>query len=77
MIQVRTLDSDVKFYRKIVQMIMNNESIAKLKMKSEYDDAINDWIVPPFLFKNKEITLPSLSVKKQAADQMEHEKNAR
>lgn len=67
---MRTLDSDTKFYRKIVQMIMNNESIARLKMKSEYDDGVNDWNVPPFLFKNKEVTLPSLSIKKQAHDQM-------
>jgi hypothetical protein len=45
-------------------MVMKNEEIAKLKMKSQYDEAVNDWIVPVFLLKNKEVALPSLSIKK-------------
>ena len=47
-------------------MVMRNEEIAKLKMKSQFDDATNDWDIPIFLLKNKEIALPSLSIKKQA-----------
>jgi hypothetical protein len=34
-------------------------------------------VIPVFLLKNKEIALPSLSVKKQAQDQMEAEKEQR
>jgi hypothetical protein len=77
MIQLRQQDSDVKFYRRIVEMVMRNEDIAKLKMKSQFDDAINDWVIPVFLLKNKEITLPSLSIKKQAQDMMDEEKQHR
>lgn len=77
MIQLRQQDSDVKFYRRIVEMVMRSEDIAKLKMKSQYDDAINDWVIPVFLLKNKEITLPSLSIKKQAQDMMDEEKQSR
>lgn len=54
----------MKFYRRIVEMVLSKEHLAKLKMRSQYDDAINDWVIPVFLLKNKEIALPSLSVKK-------------
>ena len=52
-------------------MVKRNEELAKLKMKSQYDDAINDWVIPVFLLKNKEIALPSLSIKKQAMEFMD------
>lgn len=58
-------------------MVMRSEDVAKLKMKSQYDDAINDWVIPVFILKNKEITLPSLSIKKQAQDLMDQEKEGR
>lgn len=43
-------------------MLMKNEEIVRLKTKSSYDDNINDWIIPPFILKAKEITLPSLKM---------------
>jgi hypothetical protein len=48
---------------------MKDEEVAKIKLKSQYDDASNDWIVPPFILKSKEVTLPSL--KKTGYDMME------
>ena len=48
---------------------MKEEEIAKLKMKSEYDDDKDDWIIPPFILRAKEITLPAL--KKNGYDVME------
>lgn len=56
-------------------MLMKNEEIAKLKTKSTYDDNINDWLVPPFILRAKEVTLPSL--KKNGYDVMEQEKENR
>jgi hypothetical protein len=53
-------------------MLMKDEEIARLKVKSQYDDNINDWIIPPFILKAKEVTLPSL--KKNGYDVMEQEK---
>lgn len=50
-------------------MLMKNEEIAKIKHKSNYDDNINDWIIPPFILKAREVTLPSL--KKNGYDVME------
>ncbi len=54
---------------------MKDEEIAKLRLKSEYDDDLDDWKVPPFILKAKEVTLPSL--KKNGYDVMEQEKENR
>jgi hypothetical protein len=56
-------------------MMMKDEEIAKLKMKSQYDDNVDDWVVPPFILKAKEVTLPAL--KKNGYDVMEQEKENR
>ena len=53
-------------------MMMKNEELAKLKIKSNYDDGMNEWAIPVFLLKNSEVTLPSVSIKKQAQDFMEN-----
>ena len=72
---VRTTSYDLKFYRKMVQMLMKEEDIARIKSKSSYDDNQDDWVVPPFMLKAKEVTLPQL--KKNGYDVMEQEKENR
>jgi hypothetical protein len=58
-------------------MVMKPEELAKLKGKSSYDDGRNEWNVPVFLLKAREVALPSLSIKKQANEFMESQKNER
>ena len=72
MIQLRQQDLDIKFYRQVVEMVMKQEEIAKLKSKSSYDDGMNEWAIPVFLLKAREVALPSLSIKKQAQEFMEN-----
>lgn len=73
---IRQQSYDLKFYRKLVKMLMKDEEIARVKMKSEWDDNTDDWVVPPFMLKSKEVTLPSL-IGKKAYDVMEQEKENR
>ena len=42
-------------------MMLKTEEIAKLKMKSKYDDNGCDWIIPPFTMKGKELNLPKVN----------------
>jgi hypothetical protein len=35
------------------------EEIAKLRLKSTYED--DDWVIPPFLLKAKEVSLPKVN----------------
>lgn len=48
---------------------MKDQEIAKLKLKSSYDDGADDWVIPPFILQAKQVTLPSL--KKNGYDMME------
>jgi hypothetical protein len=72
---IRQQSLDVKFFRKLCKMLMKDEEIARLRMKSSYDDDLNDWLVPPFILKGKEVTLPAM--KKNAQMVMEQEKENR
>jgi len=56
---------------------MKQAEMAKLKTKSHWDDGINDRTIPPFLLKAKAVELPSLSIKKQAQEYMEQQKEQR
>jgi len=56
---------------------MKTNEMAKLKAKSKWDEDANDWIVPPFDLKKREVALPSLSIKKQAQEYMEAQKEER
>lgn len=50
---------DLKFFKKITKMLLKDEEIAKLRLKSAYED--DDWVVPPFLLKAKEVSLPKVN----------------
>lgn len=63
-VQLKQQDLDIKFYRQLVDMVMKQEELAKLKLKSTYDDDTNEWTIPVFLLKAREVALPSLSIKK-------------
>ena len=56
---------------------MKTNEMAKIKAKSTWDEATNDWIIPPFLLRAKAVELPSLSIKKQAMEYMEQQKDQR
>ena len=40
-------------------MLLKDEEIAKLKLKSSYED--DDWNIPPFVLKAKEMSLPKVN----------------
>jgi hypothetical protein len=40
-------------------MVLRDDEIAKLKLKSSYED--DDWVVPAFVLKGKEMSLPKVN----------------
>jgi hypothetical protein len=52
-------------------MLLKDEEIAKLKLKSTYED--DDWVIPAFVLKAKEISLPKVNGRAV----MDKEKNER
>lgn len=57
---------------------MKDAELAKVRNKSSYDDDRDDWTLPPFILKAKEVTLPSLGLGKQKVmEQLEADKENR
>ena len=54
----------MKFFRQLTKMVMKDAELAKVRNKSSYDDDRDDWTLPPFILKAKEVTLPSLGLGK-------------
>ena len=50
-------------------MLLKNDEIARLKTKSEYDDQLNDWNIPPFVLRAKEINFPKVNGKRIMAQE--------
>lgn len=42
-------------------MVLKKEEITKLKEKSKYDDGSNEWDIPIFVLRAKDVELPTLS----------------
>lgn len=40
-------------------MLLRDDEIAKLKLKSVYED--DDWVIPAFVLKAKEMSLPKVN----------------
>lgn len=40
-------------------MMLRDDEIAKLKLKSQYED--DDWQIPAFVMKGKEMSLPKVN----------------
>ncbi len=68
---IRDTELDLKFYKKVCKMLLKDEEIAKLKLKSQYED--DDWQIPPFVLKAKEVCLPKVNGRQV----MEREKDER
>lgn len=47
------------WYKKVFSYVFKSEEIARIKAKSVFDD--DEWIVPPFLFKSKELVFPRIN----------------
>ena len=71
---IRTMEVDLGFYKAIVDMLMNDNNLYKIKSKSSYNDEKNEWEVPPFILKGEQVNLPKLGLQK-AQRFIEEEKN--
>lgn len=55
----------------MVKMLLKDEEIAKIKLKSSYED--DDWNIPAFVLRAKEVCLPKVNGRQV----MEREKEER
>lgn len=73
---LRGCQNDLGLYRGIVDMLLSPHEFAKIKQKCEFDEDKDEWSIPPFYMKGKEVQLPKLGLGRAQAV-VEQEKNNR
>lgn len=61
---IRTLEIDLGFFKAVVENLLNDHNLYKIKAKSSYDDETSKWDIPPFVLKGKQVSLPKLGLQK-------------
>ena len=61
---IRQLEVDCGFYKAITDNLLNDHNLYKIKAKSQYNDETSEWVIPPFILKGKQISLPKLGLQK-------------
>lgn len=61
---IRALEQENKFLTKIVQSLLKPKEIEKIRAKASWDDDLNEYIIKPFIIKDKTVKFPKLSLKK-------------
>jgi hypothetical protein len=41
-------------------MVFTDEEVSKVRYKSSFDEDVDDWDVPAFFLKNKDVSLPNI-----------------
>ena len=57
---IRLQEKDIKINQSIIQNLLNSEEIEKIKGKAKWHDDKNEFIIPPFILKNKKVKFPKL-----------------
>ena len=69
---VREQEHEIRLLNGMLKMLLNDNEIAKIRMRSQFDDDKDEWDIPYFYLKAKEVELPKLSNKNK--DLIENEK---
>eukprot|EP01022_Parablepharisma_sp_SALTPOND_P021435 TRINITY_DN422_c6_g1_i1.p1 TRINITY_DN422_c6_g1~~TRINITY_DN422_c6_g1_i1.p1 ORF type:complete len:714 (+),score=75.66 TRINITY_DN422_c6_g1_i1:9369-11510(+) len=57
---IREQNQEVEFYKKVVEIMMSEGELEKIKNKATWDDESNTWSIPLFVVQNKQVMLPKL-----------------
>ncbi len=57
---IRDQNRELDFYKRIVEIMMSDGELEKVKSKAEWDDESKLWSIPLFIVQNKQVTLPKL-----------------
>jgi len=52
-------------------MMLRTDEYARIKSKSSYSDELEDWVVPAFIFKQKDVVFPKLNGMALVNDQLD------
>ena len=58
---MRNQSDEIKFFKKVVAMMLRPDELARIRSKASYSDELEDWTVPSFIFKQKDLVFPKLN----------------
>lgn len=73
---IRVQEKEVKLYNGIMKMLLSSDEMDKIKGACEWSENKNDFLIPPFVLKNKKVKFPALN-SQQALDLINQEKDSR
>ena len=51
----------MKFCKRVMSLMLRPDEIARIRSKSNYMEELDDWNVPAFIFKHKDLVFPKLN----------------
>lgn len=58
---IREQEREIQFCHEAMKFIFRSSELQKIKGRSKYDDNRNQWVIPPFYVKEKEVLLPRIN----------------
>jgi hypothetical protein len=64
---IRDHDSDLKFANAVIQQMMRDSDLAKIKQRSVWNEGRKEWVIPNFIISDKksEIQFPTINAKQR------------
>ena len=59
--EIKSQRDELKFCKKVIQMMLRADEIARIRSKSTFSEELDDWTVPAFIFKQKDLVFPKLN----------------
>lgn len=59
--EIRNQRDELKFCKKVMALMLRSDEIARIRSKSSYSEEVDDWNVPAFIFKQKDLVFPKLN----------------
>ena len=62
---IRFQEKDMKFSERLIQIMLNENELYKVRQKAAWDENKKEWAIPPFIFnaKHTEIAFPTINGK--------------
>ena len=58
--EIREQSQEIDFYKRLVEIVMPEKDVDKIRKKTTWDDESNSWTIPLFVMQGKQVLLPKL-----------------
>ena len=60
-IEIKSQRDELKFCMRVMALMLRADEIARIRAKSNFSEELDDWNVPAFIFKQKDLVFPKLN----------------